>query len=86
MRYEIQINGSGYTDHVIKEDGTLVTNGGSKPALVTYIRVVCPIDAVSINSNQAFALFALIMQLHKELNKPIVTGDVSWDDIVAGAK
>lgn len=86
MQYEVQINGTGYTDYVIREDGTLVMNSGSKPAVVTYIRALCPIDAREINSSQAFALFALIMQLHQELNTPVVTGDVSWSDIVSGAK
>ena len=84
MRYEIQMNGFGYTDHVIREDGTLVTNSGAKPHLITNIRVVSDEDRPS--NAQCFALFVLIMQLHKELNKPIVSGDLTWEEIVAGAK
>ena len=86
MRYEIQINGHGFVDHTIKEDGTLVSNPNSKPVIVTHIRVICPGDSTAISHNQAFALFALIMQLHKELSRPFVVGAVSWDEIVAGAK
>lgn len=87
MRYEVSFNGSGYVDYTIREDGTLVSGPEpSRAVLVTYIRVLTPINSVGINSNQAFALFALIMQLHKELNKPIVTGDLTWDEVVKGAK
>lgn len=87
MRYEISINGQGYVDYTIKEDGTLVS--GAAPAravLVTYIRVIAPVDARGINRSQSFALFALLMQLNKSLSKPLVTGDLTWDEIVAGAK
>jgi hypothetical protein len=91
MRFEVSFNGSGYVDYTIKEDGTLVSGPEpSRAVLVTYIRVLTGSNSnngsASINNSQAFALFALIMQLHKALNNPIVTGDLTWDEVVKGAK
>lgn len=84
MQYQITINGSGYHDHLIKADGTIVTNSGSKPVLTTHINIVGV--AARPTSDQCFSLFALIMQLHRELNRPLVIGDMTWEEIAAGAK
>lgn len=84
MFYEVNVNGHGYHDHLIREDGTLVTNTGSTPVLVTHINVLASSGTPS--RAQCFAVFALIMQLHQELKKPVVTGSLTWDEIVAGAK
>lgn len=83
MKYQVNVNGKGYHDYVIKEDGTLVTNRGPEEVLITHI---CVMSKGPVTNNQCFALFALIMQLHKELSTPDVVGGVSWDDIVQGAK
>ena len=82
MIYEIHFNKGGFSDYVIREDGTIVTNKGSQAVLVTHINVV----GVAANNKQCFSLFALVMQLQKALTRPLVTGDMTWDEIVAGAK
>ena len=84
MQYVISINGSGYKDHVIKEDGTLVSKKDSRAVLVTYIDVLAP--GGSVSNAQYFALFTLITVLNKELRRPIVSGNLTWDEIVDGAK
>jgi hypothetical protein len=84
--YEVRFNKGGYSDYVIKSDGTIVTNKGSGAVLVTHINVLSDNDGRSASSRQCFSLFALIMQLQKELTKPVVAGDITWDEIVAGAK
>jgi hypothetical protein len=33
-----------------------------------------------------FALFCLIMLSHKDITKPDVEGDITWDQITEGAK
>lgn len=84
MKYQIIFNTNNYADFTIKHDGTIVTGAVTKPVSVTYIKV----EEVTgdPNHNQCFALFALIMQLHKELNMPNVVGNMSWEEIVKGAK
>lgn len=84
MKYQIQFNSKHYADFTIKKDGTIVAGGGTKPVTVTFINVL---DVTGDpNQNQCFSLFALIMQLHKELNTPDVAGNMSWEEIVKGAK
>lgn len=85
MRYDISINGNGYFDHVIKEDGTLVSGpASSSPVLITHINVIAP--GANVTPPQYFALFTLITLLQKELSRPLVTGNLSWQEIVDGAK
>ena len=85
MRYNIVINGDGLFDHTIKHDGTLVSSAvRGKPVLITDINIQAAARVVS--NAQYFALFVLLMQLNKELKTPVVTGDVTWDEIVKGAK
>jgi hypothetical protein len=83
MIYEVHYNKGGFSDYVIREDGTIVSNNGPvRPVLVTHINVI----GGTATPKQSFSLFALIMQLQKELTRPLVVGDISWDEIVAGAK
>jgi len=88
MKYIITLNdaqkNANKYDYVVRFDGTLATV--RTPASEDQLEIMVYAEGEQPSTRHYFALFCLIMLSHKDITKPDVEGDITWDQITEGAK
>lgn len=88
MKYIITLNDklkNAYNyDYMVRFDGTLAALRKTTSTDALHIMVYA--EGEQPSHRHYFSLFCLIMLSHKDISKPDVEGDITWEAIADGAK